>query len=395
MKTKALKSIGMAVILLSFIFTGCEEQAAIDEFDNVNLTSETDSPDADSTTSDVYGMLKYMREEEKLAHDVYVNMFELWDAKVFEYISKSESKHTESVKGLLDYFRIEDPALPSEGKFTNQELQELYNTLVAKGQSSFVDALLVGATIEEVDIIDLDTAMKNCDVDTILTVYANLRKGSTHHLKAFVYNLSKQGFDYKPQYLTRDEYDEIINSSDSVDENGKCIDTTNVGTITEKEAEGLLWMREEEKLAHDVYVNMFKLWDVKTFDNISKSETKHTESVLNLINLFGLEDPALPGIGEFKNEELQKLYDELMTKGEESLISGLLVGATIEEVDILDLEERMDEAENEAVLKVYSSLERGSEAHLRAFVLQLKNRGIDYKPQYLSQEAFDEIMEGN
>ncbi len=395
MKTRNFKFFSIAVALLSLItVTGCEEQSELENLDNMELSATEAENMVNDSIQNINDMLKYMREEEKLAHDVYVTLYDQWDAKVFENISKSETKHTDAIKGLLDYYNIEDPALTGIGAFNNEELQKLYDDLTAQGNASLIEALKVGATIEEVDIIDLDTAMNNCDVDTILTVYGNLRKGSTHHLKAFVYNLSKQGVDYAPQFLTQEEYDEIINSTDSISGNGdgECKDSTNVGTITEEEANGLLWMREEEKLAHDVYVNMYQLWGVKTFDNISKAETKHTESVLSLLNIYGLEDPALPGIGDFSNADLQKLYNDLMAKGKLSLIDGLTVGAIIEEVDIIDLEERMDETENATILKVYSSLKKGSENHLKAYVYQLKTRGVDYKPQYLSQEEFDEII---
>ena len=397
MKAKAIKFFGIAVILLSVItFSACDEQQAVlDDLQSAELTSENDSLVTDSTDTDIYATLKFMREEEKLAHDVYVNLYDLWGAKVFENISKSETQHTDAVKGLLDYFNIEDPALSEIGEFSNEELQKLYNDLIASGKGSLIEALKVGATIEEVDIIDLDDAIKECDVDTIITVYQRLRTGSTHHLKAFVKNLSVQGVEYSPQYLSREVYDEIINSSDTTGTgygDGECQDSTITGTITEEEADGLLWMREEEKLAHDSYVTMYNLWGLKIFDNISKSETKHTESVLNLINQFGLEDPALPGIGEFSNDELQELYDKLMDQGKESEIAGLLVGATIEEVDIIDLYERINDGMNETIRNVYENLEKGSEAHLRAFVRQLAAKGHVYTPRYLTQEQFDEII---
>ncbi len=151
-------------------------------------------------------------------------------------------------------------------------------------------------------------------------------------------------------------------------------------------------MSEEEKLAHDVYVNLYGLWNIKIFENISKSETMHINKVLRLINLYGLEDPVLPGIGEFANAELQTLYNDLMEQGSGSLLSGLLVGATIEEVDILDLFERMGQTENTRIMMVYNHLEKGSEAHLRAFVAQLKFRGIIYEPQFLSQEQYGSII---
>jgi len=398
MKAKELKELSFLVLVFTlsiFTFSSCEDQAELEEIDASALISETDTFVTNTLESDCYTSLIYMREEEKLAHDVYVKMFELWDAKVFDNISKSETKHTNAVKGLLDFYEIDDPALPTIGEFANEELQELYNTLIVSGNSSYIDALKVGATIEEVDIIDLDEALEDCDVDTIITVYTHLRTGSTHHLKAFVANLTKQGVEYTPQFLTQEEYDKIINSSDSVngDDNGVCRDSSAIEPITDEEAAGLIFMREEEKLAHDVYVNMYSLWSVKTFDNISKSETQHTEKVLSLLKLYNLKDPVLPGIGNFANQNLQALYDQLMTQGSDSLIAALIVGATIEEVDIQDLYTRMNQTENNTILNVYSSLEKGSEAHLRAFVSQLKLRGYDYEPQFLSEEDFNGIID--
>jgi len=154
-------------------------------------------------------------------------------------------------------------------------------------------------------------------------------------------------------------------------------------------------MREEEKLAHDAYVYLYELWNIPVFDNISKSETVHTNKVLDLINSFGLEDPALPNAGEFKNTDLQALYNKLVTQGSDSLVAGLLVGTTIEEVDIIDLKEEMEIATDSSILTVYGNLMKGSEAHLRAFVAQLDMRGYDYKPQFLSQEEFDAIINNN
>ncbi|NPA36486.1 MAG: DUF2202 domain-containing protein [Chlorobi bacterium] len=401
MKTLKFNTVGILIIILSlFAFSSCEE-TVMEDVENVALSAESDSDslsssESDSLESDVYSSLVYMREEEKLAHDVYVTLFDLWDAQVFENISNSETRHTESIKGLLDYYGIEDPAQDEVGKFTNEDLQELYNTLVTSGQASLIEALKVGATIEEVDIIDLDEAMEGCEEDTILTVYSHLRTGSTHHLKAFVSNLAAQGVEYAPQYLSQEEYDEIINSTTDNEDygHGDCQDSTAVlDSLTEEDAAGLIWMREEEKLAHDVYVNLYSAWGIRVFDNISKSETKHTESVLNLLNLYGLEDPASPEIGVFNNEDLQALYDQLMEQGQESEIAALIVGATIEEVDILDLYERM--SDNETIQNVYTSLELGSEAHLRAFVYQLKLRGYEYAPQYLTEDQYEDIIDND
>jgi hypothetical protein len=137
-------------------------------------------------------------------------------------------------------------------------------------------------------------------------------------------------------------------------------------TLTQEEIDGILFMREEEKLAHDVYVKFYDLYANKIFLNISLSEQRHTEAVLRLINLYNLEDPAKEGIGEFKNQELQDLYDLLMSMGTD-LISALKVGVLIEETDIEDITALMEQTEVKNILQVYGNLLNGSLNHLKSF----------------------------
>ena len=103
-----------------------------------------------------------------------------------------------------------------------------------------------------------------------------------------------------------------------------------VAELTEAEEEGLMYMREEEKLAGDVYDAMYDQWGLQIFDNISDAEVMHTDSVKILLDRYGLNDPAA-GLapGEFANTELQALYDELVATGSQSLTDALLVGALI------------------------------------------------------------------
>ena len=137
-------------------------------------------------------------------------------------------------------------------------------------------------------------------------------------------------------------------------------------TLTQEEIDGILFMREEEKLAHDVYVQFYDLYGNQIFLNISQSEQRHTEAVLRLINFYGLEDPAKAEIGEFKNEELQELYDLLMSMGT-NLISALEVGVIIEETDIEDITALMEQTEVKNILQVYGNLLNGSQNHLKSF----------------------------
>ncbi len=165
------------------------------------------------------------------------------------------------------------------------------------------------------------------------------------------------------------------------------------GELTASEKEGLLYMAEEEKLAGDVYLALNEKWNLRVFDNIGKAERTHEAAVKTLLERYSLPDPT-KGAGEFSNETLQGLYDDLVIRGSSSVKDALQVGAAIEEIDILDLEERMAQTDREDILLVYANLKRGSENHLRAFVNNLQRQGFEYSPEYLSQEEYDGIIRG-
>ena len=164
--------------------------------------------------------------------------------------------------------------------------------------------------------------------------------------------------------------------------------------LTEAEIEGIRFMREEEKVARDVYIYLYEIYPLRPFLNISKSEQAHMDAIKYLIDIYDLEDPVGDNPeGVFQNEDLQELYDALIEIGSTSREEALKVGALIEEVDIIDLQTELDSiAENEDVISVYTNLCRASEAHLRAFTGVLTLYGVEYVPVKLSQEEFDRIM---
>ena len=165
-------------------------------------------------------------------------------------------------------------------------------------------------------------------------------------------------------------------------------------SVTPAEAEALQYMREEEKLAHDVYVTLYETWDLQVFNNIARAEQKHTDSVAYWLDYYEISDPTEGnGFGEFDDAELQALYDDLVAQGKQSVADALKVGAAVEEIDILDLQERLAETSNSTLERLFENLMAGSENHLRAFASNIKAQaGESYAPQYMSQAAYDEIV---
>jgi len=147
--------------------------------------------------------------------------------------------------------------------------------------------------------------------------------------------------------------------------------TTQEGDVqlSDAQKEDLLFMIEEEKVARDVYLHLSAKWGDRVFANIARAEQKHMNAVERLANQSGVTVPStLTEEGIFIDEKLQKMYNDLIAKGEKSLRDAYLVGVLVEETDIDDLENLLeDETISSSAKQVYSNLLRGSQNHLRAF----------------------------
>lgn len=156
---------------------------------------------------------------------------------------------------------------------------------------------------------------------------------------------------------------------------------------------GILYMREEEKLARDVYLALYEIWGIRTFSNIARSEQMHMDAIALLIEANQLVDPAIGAKpGEFQNTDLASLYTSLVAQGSRSPQDGLIVGSIIEDLDIHDLETYLSQTTDPGAIAVYTNLLRGSENHMRSFSRQLARYRIAYSPNYISQERLDSIL---
>lgn len=164
-------------------------------------------------------------------------------------------------------------------------------------------------------------------------------------------------------------------------------------SLGDDERESIIYMREEEKLARDVYRQMYAKYDLRPFRNISQAEERHMELMKDLLTKYSINDPVSSDeTGSFNNTTLNDLYKKSIEQGNTSLIDALKAGALIEEVDIKDLDKQLMVTQNSDIKETYTYLKQGSENHLRAFVKNLRNHGIEYTPVELSKEEFDKIM---
>ena len=183
-------------------------------FNSDNLSAQLSTLPLSPLSTAEADNLAFMREEEQLAHDVYAVSATLWSPPVFANITASEATHSAAVKALLDRYQLADPlAGLSIGTFKTPAFQTLYSAFVATSRVSLIEALKVGAQIEELDMRDITVQKAGIDNADILMVYDNLLRGSRNHLRAFMKVLTQQGGTYVPQYISQAEFDAIVNSA--------------------------------------------------------------------------------------------------------------------------------------------------------------------------------------
>lgn len=166
------------------------------------------------------------------------------------------------------------------------------------------------------------------------------------------------------------------------------------GVLTEQDKIDLHYLQEEEKLARDVYLTLRAKFNSVIFQNISESEQRHTDSVLNLLNLYQIPSVALSEVGKFHDASLQTLYNDLILSGTKGASEASLVGALVEEVDIADLKKMLSTTKNPDLMNTYRKLMTASERHLNSFVSLWKSQtgSTAYKAQVLSQADVDTIL---
>lgn len=228
MKTILKKSASILVTTLTSLslFCACQKNdiQSLQGYQNKKIHTsdlQTSFVSTPQLTSAETASLVLMKEEEKLARDVYSALYKKWGSNIFSNIQASENNHMSEVISLIKYYNIADSLILTDGKFNNTDLQSLYNQLVAKGSASVSDAFTVGALIEDLDIKDLTELISKTANLNIINVFTQIRSGSYNHINSFVSQLSSLGITYKPSYITQEEFDSIIKTGSSGRGNGR------------------------------------------------------------------------------------------------------------------------------------------------------------------------------
>ncbi len=228
MKNTLLKSsiLTLAILGISSAYAAGGKNSQATQTSQTSSETQTVSPLSSFESSS----LKFMREEEKLARDVYLTLYATWGIPIFQNIADSEQTHTDKVAALLVKYNVEDPVKSDEiGVFTDPAFTELYAELVKIGAESYEGALRVGMEIEELDIADIQEQINLINKADIINTYNNLLKGSRNHLRSFYSLIEQGGFEYTPTHISQEAFDAIVNSE---------AETGNTNTTTTTQTNG-------------------------------------------------------------------------------------------------------------------------------------------------------------
>lgn len=162
---------------------GLASLAVADPASTPSPTQVAVSPASASLSHD----LQYMREEERLARDVYAALAAHYGgARPFANITKSEQRHFDEMGVLLVRYGVSDPSSGlAAGDYAFDDLDEFYAKLVASGKTSLAAAYQAGVDIEKHDIADLEQAIARTSQADAKQAFERLLAGSQNHLRAF------------------------------------------------------------------------------------------------------------------------------------------------------------------------------------------------------------------
>jgi hypothetical protein len=161
--------------------------------------------------------------------------------------------------------------------------------------------------------------------------------------------------------------------------------------LSSREKDGLIFIWEEEKAARDLYASLYERNNLSVFLDLTRSEQSHMDQAKAIIDRYILPLPE-DKPGAFQNQTLKQIHDELLEEGSQSDQEALKAAATFEEISIKDLEKELAASQAEDIMAMYQGLLAGSRKHLRTYVSDLKDQGIQYNPRYLDRGVFEETV---
>ena len=220
------------LILVTFLGLGSYSSAQMNgygkqqkqEIEHYSHTVDFSEYEEGVLTQEEIDALIHMREEEKLARDIYTTLGKTTPSAVFENIPRSEQSHMDAFDQLLDRYEIPDPVTDESaiGVFTDPFFTSLFTELKEKGQQSDKDAFEVGAMVEDLNMANLIKYNKMTDKPDLKLAYDTLLAQSKNHMSAFVRQLDSLGYSFEPEHISTEQLSiAVLEGKEHMDQEAK------------------------------------------------------------------------------------------------------------------------------------------------------------------------------
>lgn len=129
--------------------------------------------------------LASMAQNEKLAHDLYAQLYQAYHLRLFSNLGAAEAGHLQALRTLMARYGVTDPtAGQAAGHFSTPAVQAAYERLLAQARTSQQTALTVARNLERDAIARCTAALNGVTAPDARQVMQHLKAAETRHLAA-------------------------------------------------------------------------------------------------------------------------------------------------------------------------------------------------------------------
>jgi hypothetical protein len=167
----------------------------------------------------------------------------------------------------------------------------------------------------------------------------------------------------------------------------------NTSELTDEEKIGLVYSLEEAKMSYELAEVFSGLYPVSSIKDVGQSEEGFIRKIRDLIrDNDGRDTYGLIPKGLFNIQDCQNRYNQYVQQGKNGVVASLFVMATVEELVIEQMENRLAQTSNERLFALYTQRMDRAKNGLRNLVLDLGKLHVKYEPQILPTAQYQLIV---
>ncbi len=168
----------------------------------------------DSLTAEEFHDLRALREGQKVMRDLYAVWQGRWKTPLFGNFAAAEQTHMDAMLRLLMRHQMNDPVVSKPlGAFKDSTFVRLFDHSSTSAAKSLNDCYLVACSLEEADILSLDTCLLHSKAADLRLVFSVLQQASAMHLATLRSHLRRLKVELRTMNISAQRLDSLRKKS--------------------------------------------------------------------------------------------------------------------------------------------------------------------------------------